>query len=200
MGKKTHMNTNKDYSIGLGAALAATSQTYSALLADYKELALRKELTDEDSERLDQIYAEAEAHPMLNFLITEIDHIINKQLGLLSDDAIKGYQDQQAWLRERLEQTPFEHDHHHEVQRMLADEGFYEGPIDGVLGRRSTDAIKQMTTQLQQRLSDRGFYDKSIDGEFGKFSSEAVKKFQQSRSLKDSGVPNKETLIALRNE
>ena len=199
MGKKTHMNTN-DHPAELSAALAATSQTYASLLADYKELALCHEITDEAADRLDQIYAEAEINPVLNFLLTEMDHIINKQLGLLSEQAIKGYQDQQAWLRERLEQTPFEYDHHHEVQRMLADEGFYEGPIDGVLGRRSTDAIKQMTTQLQERLSERGFYKKTIDGEFGKFSSAAVKAFQQSKALKDSGVPNKETLLALRNE
>jgi len=189
-----------DYSTELSAALMATSQTYAALLADYQELALRNELSDAATDRLDQIYAEAEKHPMLSFLLTEMDYGINKRLGLLSDKAIRDYKDQQAWLRERLEQTPFEHDHHQEIQRMLADEGFYEGPIDGVLGSRSTDAIKKMTTQLQERLSARGFYDKDIDGEFGKFSSEAVRAFQQSKSLKDSGVPNKETLIALRTE
>ncbi|MEM6597483.1 MAG: peptidoglycan-binding domain-containing protein [Cyanobacteria bacterium P01_D01_bin.36] len=193
------MSTN-DYSNELSAALVTTSHTYTALLADYQELALCHELTDKDADRLDQIYAEAEKDQMLNFLLTEIDHGINKRVGLLSDEAIEGYQDQQAWLRERVEQTPFEHDHHQEVQRMLADEGFYEGPIDGVLGSRYTDAIKEMTTQLQERLSVRGFYKRNIDGEFGRFSSEAVKAFQQSKSLKDSGVPNKETLSALRSD
>lgn len=193
------MQTN-DCSTELSAALVKTSQDYAELLADYQELVLRHELTDEAAARLDQIYAEAEKHSMLNFLLTEIDHGLSQRLGLLSDEAIQGYQDQQAWLRERLEQTPFEHDHHQEVQRMLADEGFYEGPIDGVLGSRSSDAIRRMTFQLQERLSARGFYTKTIDGEFGKFSSEAVKAFQQSKSLIDSGVPNKETLIALRTE
>lgn len=193
------MNTS-DSQTELSAAVATTSQKYAELLTDYQELALYSELTDEDADRLDHIYAVAEKHPMLSFLMTEIDHGLNHRLGLLTDVAVEDYKNQQAWLRERLEQTPFEHDHRQEVQRMLADEGFYEGPIDGVLGNRSTQAIKQMTTQMQELLSQQGFYKKNIDGLFGKFSIEAVKAFQQSKLLDDSGVPNKETFLALQSE
>ena len=84
---------------------------------------------------------------------------------------------------------------------MLAEAGFYEGPIDGVIGPRSTQALKQMTIQIQENLSQRGFYNQDdIDGFFGRSSRQAVKAFQQSRSLEDSGLPNRETLIALRSE
>jgi murein L,D-transpeptidase YcbB/YkuD len=193
------MNTS-DFQTELSAALKTTSQTYAELLANYHELALRIELSDEDTEQLDQIYAEAEKHPMLNFLLSEIDHSLNHRLGLLNETAIESYKDQQAWLRERLEQTPFEHDHHQEVQRMLADEGFYEGPIDGVFGSRSTQAIQQMNTQMQELLSQRGFYNRRIDGLFGEFSIKAIKDFQKSKSLEDNGIPNRETFLALQAE
>lgn len=190
----------KDCQTELTAALIAASQDHAELLADYRELSLRSELTERDAIRLDQIYAEAEEHPMLSFLITELDHSLNYQLGLLSEDSVESYKNQQAWLRERLEQSPFEHDYRQEIQKMLADAGFYEGPIDGVIGRRSTQAIKEMTTQMQTLLSKRGFYKKNIDGEFGKFSSKATKDFQREKLLEDSGVPNRETLLALQSE
>ena len=194
------METNENQSM-LIAALLATTQQHDELLTNYQELALSSELTDTAADQLDQIYEEAEKDPMLNFLLTEIDHTLNHRLGLLTDDAIEGYKDQQAWLRERLEQKPFEHSNCEEVQRMLAEAGFYEGPIDGVLGSRSTQALRQMTTQVQERLSQRGFYNKEdIDGFLGKSSHQAVKAFQQSKSLEDSGLPNRETLIALSSE
>jgi murein L,D-transpeptidase YcbB/YkuD len=189
-----------NFQTALGAALETPSQKYAEMLTDYQKLALNQELTDEDAERLAQIYAEAEQCPLLNFLLTELDHRLNSQLGLLSNDAIEDYKNQQAWLRERLEQTPFEHDHRQDVQRMLAESGFYEGPIDGVLGKRSAEAIRQRNTRAQKLLSERGFYKKEIDGLLGKFSIEAVKDFQKSKSLEDNGVPNHETLLALQSE
>lgn len=193
------METN-DYQTELLAALLAAIEEHGNLLADYQELALYRELTDEAADRLDLIYAAAEKDPMLNFLLTEVDHVLNRRLGLLTNKAVEGYKDQQAWLRERLEQSPLEHDNRQEVQKMLAEEGFYEGPIDGVIGSRSTQALKQMTTQVQKHLFQRGFYNQDIDGFFGKSSSQAVKAFQQSKSLDDSGLPNRETLIALKSE
>ena len=194
------MDTNDSQTDLLAALLTATKQ-HDELLTNYQELSLCNELTDKASDQLDQIYAKALNDPMLNFLLTEIDHILNSYLGLLSDEAVGGYKDQQAWLRERLEQTPFEHRNCQEVQKMLAEAGFYEGPIDGVIGPRSTQALKQMTIQIQENLSQRGFYNQDdIDGFFGRSSRQAVKAFQQSWSLEDSGLPNRETLIALRSE
>jgi murein L,D-transpeptidase YcbB/YkuD len=193
------MDTNI-FQTDLGAALETTKQKYAEMLTDYHKLALDKELADEDADQLDQIYAEAEQHPMLNFFLTEIDHRLNRKLGLLSNDALECHKNQQAWLRDQLEQAPFDHDHRQEVQRMLAELGFYQGPIDGVLGDRSAQAIKQMNTRIQELLSKRGFYNKSIDGLFGKFSIEAMKNFQKSKSLQNHGVPNRETLLALQPE
>lgn len=184
----------------LFAALDEVKEKYSGLLTDYQRIVLTNELTDQHSERLEDIYAEAERHPMLNFLLTEIDHKLNTQLGLLSDEAVETYRDQQSWLREHLEQIPFGYQHRHNVQRLLAEEGFYEGPIDGVFGPRSTQAIRRMNTRIQQLLSKKGFYHKDIDGLIGKFSVDAIKEFQKSRDLTDNGIPNRETLTALKSE
>lgn len=191
---------NNDAQTELVAALDKVKATYSWLLADYQEIALSNELTDAASQRLEEIYEEAETHPMLNFLLTEIDHNLNRQLGLLSDTAVKTYKDQQAWLREHLEQMPFNYDHRQDVQRLLAEEGLYQGPIDGVFGPRSTKAMKRMNTRIQKLLYKKGFYDKKIDGLIGKSSVEAIKAFQKSKNLEGSGVPDRKTLTALKSE
>ena len=190
---------NSDAQTELVAALDEVKVKYSVLLADYQEIALSNNLTDRDSERLEKIYEEAETHPMLNFLLTEIDQNLNRQLGLLSATVVETYKDQQAWLREHLEQMPFDYEHRQHIQRLLAEEGLYKGPIDGVLGPRSNKAMKRMNTRIQKLLSEKGFYDKDIDGLIGKFSVEAIKAFQKSRDLEDSGVPNRETLTALKS-
>lgn len=182
------------------ALKTASQQTYACLLADYEELALSNRLTEAAADRLDQIYAEAERDPVLNFLIDELDRVLNNQLGLLSAECVEGYKDQQAWLRERLEQVPFDLDHRQQVQKMLLAAGFYDGPIDGVFGQRSSEAIQRLHMQLQKRLHKEGFYHKDIDGIFGESSMAAVKAYQQSRSLDDSGIPDEKTVQTLLSE
>jgi len=182
------------------ALKTASEQTYACLLADYEELALSNRLTEAAADRLDQIYAEAERDPVLNFLIDELDRVLNNQLGLLSAECVEGYKDQQAWLRERLEQVPFDLDHRQQVQKMLLAAGFYDGPIDGVFGQRSSEAIQRLHMQLQKRLHKEGFYHKDIDGIFGESSMAAVKAYQQSRSLDDSGIPDEKTVQTLLSE
>ena len=113
---------NNDAQTELVGALDQVKAEYSSLLADYQKIALSNVLTESESERLEAIYAKAEVHPMLNFLLTEIDQNLNRQLGLLNDDAVKAYKDQQAWLREHLEQMPFDYEHRQDVQRLLAEE------------------------------------------------------------------------------
>lgn len=191
---------SSDAQTELVTALDEVQLKYAKLLSDYQEIALTHELTDADSVRLEAIYAEAESHPMLNFLMTEIDQNLNRQLGLLDDGDIEAYKDQQAWLREHLEQMPFDYEYRQDFQRLLAEEGFYKGPIDGVLGPRSAKAMKRMNIRIQELLSQKGFYDKDIDGLISEFSVEAIKAFQKSRDLQDSGIPDRETLTALKSE
>lgn len=134
--------------------LIQASQRYAATLAEYQRLALQSELTEAEADRMAAIYTEAEAFPLLNFLINELDYRLGQHLGLLSDDKLKEYQDQQAWLREHLQGMPFDHEYRRKVQQLLREQKFYDGAIDGVLGERSVAAVEQF--QRAQQLKEDG--------------------------------------------
>ncbi len=124
-------------------ALSCTSYTYFDTLADYCRLSVQSDLSDRDVERLDCIYAQAEADPNLNFFIHELDAMLAERLGLLDTAQIEQYSNQQAWLREHLEGVPYDKAYREEVQMLLSKRGFYGGPIDGVLGDRSRIAVQK---------------------------------------------------------
>ncbi|HEY9623649.1 MAG TPA: peptidoglycan-binding domain-containing protein [Crinalium sp.] len=134
--------------------LIHASQKYAATLAEYQNLALKSELTEDDADRMAAIYTEAEHSPLLNFLINELDYRLGQHLGLLSPDKIKQYEDQQAWLREHLQGMPIDHAYRRKVQQLLQKQNFYDGAIDGVLGKRSVEAVEQF--QRAQRLKEDG--------------------------------------------
>jgi peptidoglycan hydrolase-like protein with peptidoglycan-binding domain len=116
---------------------------------------------------------------------------VNQRLGLLTISAVENYKDQQAWLREHLEQMPLDREYRKEMQQLLSEEGFYKGPIDGILGKRSTKAIDLYFRKVQELLHERGLYEKDVDGVLGEHSIEAVKQFQRATALKEDGVPVK---------
>lgn len=181
----------------LSDEIGKISQADTDTLTDYYRLIQQTELTDEDAELLAAIYTKAEASPLLNFIINELDYVVNQRLGLLDDSDIEGYKDQQAWLREHLEQMPLDREYRKEMQQLLSEEGFYKGPIDGILGKRSTKAIDSYFRRVQELLHQRGLYEKNVDGVIGEYSIEAVKQFQRAKALKEDGVPGRETFTAL---
>ena len=178
-------------------AIGEACQANTDILAEYYKLTLKGELTDDDAERLEAIYTKAETSPLLNFLINELDYIVNQRLGLLNVSSIETYKDQQAWLREHLEQMPLDRRYRKEMQELLHEEGFYKGPIDGILGKRSTQAINRYSKRVQELLQELGLYEKEVDGVLGEYSIEAVKQFQRAEALKADGVPGRETFTAL---
>jgi len=177
--------------------ISKASQANTEILAEYYKLTLKNELTDTDVEQLATIYTKAETSPLLNFLIDELDYIVNQRLGLLSVSAVETYKDQQAWLREHLEQMPLDRKYRKEMQQLLSKEGFYKGPIDGILGKRSTKAIDHYFRKVQELLHERGLYEQDVDGVLGEYSIAAVKQFQRANALTEDGVPGKETFTAL---
>lgn len=181
-------------------ALINTPESYFSKLDNYCDLALSQELTDDEADKLAAIYTEAEYDPLLNFFITELDRILAERQTLLDDRAIEQYKNQQAWLREHLEQTLFDQTHRVEIQEILQRQGLYHGPLDGIWGKRSSQALTQFRKRVQQRLQEQGFYDGKIDGVFGERSVTAVMQFQRSRDLVDDGVAGKKTLSALQLE
>jgi murein L,D-transpeptidase YcbB/YkuD len=134
--------------------LTQASQKYESKLSEYLRLASRSELTDEEADQLAAIYIEAEQEPLLIFFINELDYLLGQKLGLLDADLIVDYKNQQSWLREHLQEMPLDQEYRKEVQRLLQEQNFYDGPIDGVLGKRSVKAVKQF--QQQHQLKDDG--------------------------------------------
>jgi Putative peptidoglycan binding domain len=178
-------------------ALLTACQQYLGTLSRYGELCLRGELNEEEIQEMESIYTNAESAPLLNFLVTEFDRILGQRIGLLNKGCITSYKNQQAWLREHLEQIPIEQSTLISTQKHLQEEGFYKGPLDGVWGNRSRKAAIKYRKKVQEVLKNKGFYDGSIDGELGNASVVAVQEFQKSQDLSNDGVPGKLTYSAL---
>lgn len=152
---------------------------YTPLLLVFQKLILLPLLTEGEADQLCAIYEQAEKDSMLNFLLIFVEHILNFQLGLFSDDAIKEYKNQLAWLSEHLDQIPLKHENCKDFQQMLRDQGFYEGPIDGVLGDRSAKAIKQLNIEIQNLFSKRGLCTQDADGMIGEQLFKLLQALQQ---------------------
>ncbi|MGA7935852.1 MAG: peptidoglycan-binding protein [Kovacikia sp.] len=134
--------------------LMEASQKYESKLDKYLKLASRNELTEEEADQITAIYIEAEQDRLLNFFINEWDYLLGQKLGLLNANSIKKYKDQQSWLREHLQEMLLDQEYRKEVQCLLRSQNVYDGPIDGVLGKRSQAAVKQF--QQSHRLKDDG--------------------------------------------
>jgi hypothetical protein len=122
----------------------AVWRKYQGLLVDYFDLAARPSLSDEDADHFDEILAQAESDDILSFLLGEIDYVLGKQLNLFDEAHTHKYADQQAWLREYLPQcNPESLESYRELQKLLQDRGFYSGPVDGVMGEFTREAVKE---------------------------------------------------------
>jgi hypothetical protein len=82
------------------------AQETTALAIEYGELAARKQPSEEELDRIEDILTLAMHNEQLNFLIDEIDHCLGHRLGLLEPEAQAHYEDQQSVLREYLEALP----------------------------------------------------------------------------------------------
>jgi len=170
---------------------------YEEIIREYTLIALKSELTDVEIEFLDSIFTEAEQDWFLNLLLGELDFLIGQRLGLLDEASVERYKDQQAWLREHLEQILLEQDNLIEAQMFLQEVGFYKGPIDGIWGTRARTAATQYRMEAQHLLQQRGLYCGDIDGEMGNQSVIAVQEFQKSQNLEPNGVLLRHTFSML---
>lgn len=128
------------------------AQNYQGIVLEYCFLSGLPTLTDEQADLLDRILAQAETDEILNFLLIEFDYLIAKKLNLLDDQHLPQYDNQQAYLREYLVQfTPEDPAYYRTLQKLLRDQGWYQGLLDGVFGEDSRQAIKhfQASVHLQ---------------------------------------------------
>jgi hypothetical protein len=79
-------------------SLRATSE----IVYEYYNLALLSEVSEAESIRINEILDLATKDNLINFWLSEIDHLLGHRLGLLDDPNRKSYADQKAMLREYL--------------------------------------------------------------------------------------------------
>jgi hypothetical protein len=80
----------------------STPQTIQIVL-EYGELAIRQDLSEREADRIEEILALANEKPALSFWIDEVDHCLGHRLGLLGEEDLIYYKNQQVVLREYLE-------------------------------------------------------------------------------------------------
>jgi hypothetical protein len=78
------------------------SRTTLEIIYEYYELALLSELNEAESIIINEILDLATKDNLINFWLSEIDHLLGHRLGLLDDPNRKSYADQKAMLREYL--------------------------------------------------------------------------------------------------
>ena len=110
-----------------------------------------------------------------------------------------------------------------ELQEVMTQLGYYDGPIDGVYGEETTAGVKAMqedlgltadgvygpethaalkekaagiTVQIQTILADYGYYDGEIDGTYGEQTKAAVEELQKDLGVTVDGKVGTETVQA----
>lgn len=110
-----------------------------------------------------------------------------------------------------------------QLQSVMTDLGYYDGPIDGVYGEATTEGVKAMQEDLgvtadgiygqethdalkgkgasivasvQTTLQTYGYYDGPIDGDYGDATIEAVKALQTDLEVTVDGKIGPETIDA----
>lgn len=145
----------------MNKAIVQACETYKDILHEYYKLSVSVSLSDQQAERMEEILQKAEEEEILNFLLTEVDYILNEKFGLFSNENIEQYKNQQAYLREYLEQAPKVLDTCRELQKELRARGFYCGPIDGIFGEVSQMALFRQL-QAKSKHSVLGISDQEV--------------------------------------
>ena len=129
--------------------LVQQSLKYTEIIHEYCTLASQRSLTQLQADRLEQILQDAQFDPWLDFLIDEADHILAHQLGLIKEPFIQHQLQELSksidrfWC-ERMVQEIQKQNRSKEIQKYLQNEGLYDGAIDGYIGPRTQNAIKQL--------------------------------------------------------
>jgi hypothetical protein len=139
------------------------------LVREYCQLATCPSLSDAESQRMDELLAQAETDGRLDFWINEADHFIDHAIGL--GNATRVYasvnENLKSRLREMLDLTQATNPSNEalellqeldeslaegarQVQQRLAQRGYDPGPVDGVAGPKTQSALRQFQTSRQE--------------------------------------------------
>ena len=104
------------------SVLDATTEDVIRLAIEYGQLSALPELNDRQEERMQEILDLACEDGALSFWISELDHVLGHELGLLSPDHCRDYSNQKALLREysmELLEADFDNKKAHEKREFL---------------------------------------------------------------------------------
>ncbi|WP_017301063.1 peptidoglycan-binding domain-containing protein [Nodosilinea nodulosa] len=135
-----------------------------ALVHEYCQLAARPSLTDAESQRLDELLAQAETDGRLDFWINEADHFIDHAIGLGS--ASRVYASVNENLKARLRELTHAAKPGDNALELLEELG---------------ESLAEGTRQVQQQLAKRGYDPGPVDGVAGPKTRQALRNFQQSQ-------------------
>jgi hypothetical protein len=147
------------------------------LVREYAYLATQKPLSDFDKDRMYAILHQAQENGVLDFWINEVDHFLDHELRLVTGKAIYPVETQQL-KEELLEHLNLDAQGYGlldslnedgniaidvmpskipQVQCSLKRQGLYPGPIDGIVGLRTQEALR--TFQARHNLEPSGLID-----------------------------------------
>ncbi|MGF1568172.1 MAG: peptidoglycan-binding protein [Nodosilinea sp.] len=153
-----------------------------ALVQEYCQLALRPSLSEAEGNRMAELLALAEHNGQLDFWINEADHFIDHALGFGSASRVYASVNEnlKARLRELLDLTNNAEAKANEeslalleelndslaagtreVQQRLAQRGYDPGPVDGVAGPKTRQALKAFEHQEHQELAQMPQYNET---------------------------------------
>lgn len=135
---------------------------------EYLRLAVLPVLTDEQEERMQEIFQQAEADPLLGFLIDEADHIAGHELELIDSGYIAEQQEKLAetldrtWVQSIIEKSRLKKYAQlpqktvETAQIRLKRHGLYSGKIDGIWGEQTKAAFYRLEKELRDDLGMTG--------------------------------------------
>jgi hypothetical protein len=146
------------YNQAMDRLIQACAQ-YQPILQEYQKLFLKKQLTEQDANRLDQIFAQAMEDGALTTLIDELDHALGHQLNMIDTPSVE--QSRCEWVRlldqEHIDLTiaNASSPELRDAQKQLEKEGYYNGIIDGVYGPKTQNAFQKLREAIKS-LSQQG--------------------------------------------
>ena len=180
---------------------------YRPLFSEYCQLATCAELSEAQANRMLEILDKAQEDSILDFLITEADHIIAHELGLMEEKNKQRIHQWQYFLDRMVFSDGSETMEvligklqrlTGQLQNQQPENGFALNPNDGVVERQTPATVQafktakgtgdrngDVTRQLQSRLREEGFDPGPVDGVLGQRTQEAVQAFKTAKGTSD---------------
>ncbi|MEM9807386.1 MAG: hypothetical protein AAF959_19150 [Cyanobacteria bacterium P01_D01_bin.56] len=137
--------------------LDATTDEVSRLAVEYGQLSALSELTDKQGDRLQEILDLACEDGALSFWISELDHILGHELGLLNPDCRRDYDNKKALLREysmELLEADFNNKKAHEKRKFLEDY---------LAAKRNSEIVDPLSSNQRPQASSFSYQDSHPD-------------------------------------